>query len=107
MARINDSLYTDQRARLNRATNAMSQHLTTMNTYVAQFTTLDSEQRALLTTIQDQKAHLEKDSQTRLTKAVPLIAEQNKEMETVEIRVNKARAKLSEQTDMVAPSLCW
>jgi len=80
----------------------MSQHLVTLNTYVTQFTTLDSQQRALLQNVQEQKLTLESESQTGLAQAIPFIAEQNKTMENVETRVNKARAKLSEQTDMVS-----
>ena len=80
----------------------MSHHLATLNTYVTQFTTLDSQQRALLQNVQEQKLTLESESQTGLAQAIPFIAEQNKTMENVETRVNKARAKLSEQTDMVS-----
>jgi predicted RNA binding protein with dsRBD fold (UPF0201 family) len=101
MSRVNDPLYTDQLARLDRVMNAMSQHLTTLNSYVTRFKDLDSEQQALLTAIQEQKSTLYDDSQARLTGAIPFITEQNKVMESVETRVNKARAKLSEQTDMV------
>jgi hypothetical protein len=104
MSRINDPLYTDELARLNRVTNAMSQHLTTLNSYVTQFTDLDSQQQALLTAVQEQKSTLDNDSRTQLTRAIPFITEQNKVMESVETRVNKARAKLSEQTDMVSSS---
>jgi hypothetical protein len=103
MSRIKDPLYTDQLARLNRVTNAMSQHLTTLNSYVTGFTDLDSQQQALLTAIKEQKTTLDDDSRARLTGAIPFITEQNKVMESVETRVNKARAKLSEQTDMVLP----
>ena len=80
----------------------MSQHLTTLNTYLTQFTALDSQQQALLKNVQEHKATLESESQTKLARAIPFIAEQNKTMENVETRVNKARAKLSEQTDMVS-----
>lgn len=82
----------------------MSQHLATMNSYLAQFTILDSQQHALLKNVQEQKAILESESRTRLARANPFIAEQNKVMESIEKRVNKARAKLSEQTDMVFSS---
>jgi hypothetical protein len=101
MFRINDPLYTDQLARLNRVTNAMSQHLATLNSYVTRFTDLDSQQQTLLTAVREQKSTLDNDSRTQLTRAIPFITEQNKVMESVETRVNKARAKFSEQTDMV------
>ena len=93
MFRINDPLYTDQLARLNRVTNAMSQHLTTLNSYVIRFKDLDSQQQALLTAVQEQKSKLDDDSRARLTGAIPFITEQNNlVMESVETRVNKAGA---------------
>ena len=95
-------MHTDQLARLNRVTRAMSQHIATLTASVTQFTALDSQQQALLKNVQEQKLTFESESQTGLAQAIPFIAEQNKTMENVETRVNKARAKLSEQTDMVS-----
>jgi hypothetical protein len=85
--------------------NAMSQHLTTLNSYVTQFTDLDSQQQTLLTAVREQTSTLDNDSRTQLTRAIPFITEQNKVMESVETRVNKARAKFSEQTDNGTVSL--
>ena len=94
-------MYTDQLARLNRVTNSLSQNVSTLNSYAKKFSNLDSQQKSLLSNIREAKETLERDAHTRLNTAIPEIAEQNRTMENIEKRVEKSRARLVEQSDMV------
>ena len=99
--RIPDPLYTDQLARLNKVTTSLSQHVSTLNSYTKEFSNLDSQQKSLLDNIREAKEALERDAHARLNTAIPEIEEQNRTMENIERRVEKARARLVEQSDMV------
>lgn len=79
----------------------MSQQLSTLDSYAKQYADLDSEQKELLRTIREAKDTLERESHGRLNTAIPEIAEQNKTMENIEKRVDAARSKLAEESDLV------
>lgn len=101
--RIDDPLYNDQLARLNRITTSLSQQLSTLESSAKRYADLDSQQKELLKTIQEAKDTLERESHGRLNTAIPEIAEQNKTMENIEKRVDAARSKLAEESDLVYP----
>lgn len=86
---------------MNRVTTSLSQNVSNLNSYVQQFSNLDSQQKSLLGNIREAKETLERDAHARLNTAIPEIAEQNRTMENVERRVENARARLVEQSDMV------
>jgi len=86
---------------LNRVASSLSQHVATLNSYANQFSNLDAQQISLLGNIRKAKETLERDAHARLNTAIPEIAEQNRTMENIENRVEKARARLLDQTDMV------
>lgn len=75
--------------------------MSTLNSYVKKFSNLDSQQKSLLGNIREAKETLERDAHARLNTAIPEIAEQNRTMENMERRVEKARARLAEQSDIV------
>lgn len=77
--------------------------MSTLNSYAKKFSNLDSQQKSLLGNIREAKGTLERDAHARLNTAIPEIAEQNRTMENMERRVEKARARLVEQSDMVIP----
>ena len=89
---------------MNKVTSSLSQHVATFNSYANQFSDLDAQQKSLLGNIREAKETLERDAHARLNTAIPEIAEQNRTMENIEKRVEKARALLLEQTDMVRRS---
>ena len=99
--RIEDPLYIDQLARLNRITSSLSQHLLTLESFARLYADLYSQDKELLRTIRDAKKTLERESHTRLNTAIPEIAEQNRTMENIETRVDAARAKVAEERDLV------
>jgi hypothetical protein len=72
-----------------------------LNSYARQYSDLDNEQRLLLRTINGAKESLEQEADSRLHTDLPEIAEQNRTAENIEKRVETARAKLAEQSDMV------
>lgn len=90
-------------ARLNRITTSLSQHVSSLSSYTKDFSNLDSQQKALLRNIRKQKESLERDAHSRLNTAIPEIAEQNRTMENIERRVEQAREKLVDQSNMVEP----
>jgi hypothetical protein len=67
-----------------------------------QYADLDSQQKELLGIIRESRETLERESHGRLTTAIPEIAEQNKTMENIERRVDAARSKLAEESDLVS-----
>jgi hypothetical protein len=79
----------------------LSHQVSSLNTYAKQFSEVDDQQRSLLETIHQQKETLERDAHSRLNTAIPEIAEQNRTMENIENRVEQARIKLADQSNMV------
>jgi hypothetical protein len=75
----------------------------TLNSYAKKFASLDAQEKSLLENIRDATESLERDAHSRLNTAIPAIAEQNRIMENIERRVERARTKLAEQSDMVLP----
>ena len=95
-------MYSNQHARLNKITSTLSHQVSSLNSYARQFSDLDDQQKSLLENIRQQKETLERDAQSRLNTAIPEIAEQNRTMENIENRVEQARIKLADQSNMVA-----
>ena len=79
----------------------MSQDVATLTSYADKFSALDSQEKSLLEGIRTAQDSLERDAHSRLTTAIPQIAEQNRILENIEKRVEAARIKLAEQSDMV------
>ena len=62
---------------------------------------MEHQYRNLLKEIEDAKASLEKDAGAHMKTIIPEIQEQLRTMEDIQKRVELARQKLTEQTDMV------
>ena len=90
---------------MNRITTSLSQHVSSLNSYAKQFSDLDSQQKSLLGNIREQKEVLERDAHSRLNTAIPEIAEQTRTMENIEKRVEQARERLADHSNMVSISL--
>jgi chromosome segregation ATPase len=103
--RIQDPLWTDHLARLNRITTSLSQHVSTLSDYSEKLSGLDSRQKSLLGDIEEATTGLERDAYSRLNTAIPEIEEQNRMMDSMEKRVETERIKLAHQVEMVC--LLW
>jgi chromosome segregation ATPase len=101
MQRIQDPLWTDNLARLNRITTSLSQHVSTLSDYSEKLSDLDTRQKSLRGDIEEATVSLERDAHSRLNTAIPEIEEQNRTMDNMEKRVETARIKLGHQVEMV------
>jgi septal ring factor EnvC (AmiA/AmiB activator) len=101
LIRIQDPLWTDHLARLNRITTSISQHVSTLTNYSEKLSDLDTRQKSLLKDIEQAKVTLEREAHLRLNEAIPEIEEQNRTMDNMEKRVDTARLKLAHQVEMV------
>jgi chromosome segregation ATPase len=99
--RIQDPLWTDHLARLNRITTSLSQHVSTLSDYSEKLSSLDTRQKSLLGDIEEATTSLERDAYSRLNTAIPEIEEQNRMMDSMEKRVETERIKLAHQVEMV------
>jgi chromosome segregation ATPase len=99
--RIQDPLWTDHLARLNRITTSLSQHVSTLSDYSEKLSGLDTRQKSLLGDIEEATTSLERDAYSRLNTAIPEIEEQNRMMDSMEKRVETERIKLAHQVEMV------